>query len=309
MPEPLQIDIKSSTLELLLKYVRDGIEATIGTWMLPWQARQEVNALLLYAEGQKDALNMIIARSLDFDLDVQLNSEFRGHTISSQGKKRVDNIRGFVRKTAKELEGVEVEDHDPNPDLSARIFGDVQDVSSEQLQSLWAKILANEIRKPGQISLRTLSVLKDLSQQEAEIFEEVSSLVLNGEFLFSGKGILKYDPSPSSTVNYDKVIRMQECGLIGGVLPSNVTVKVEQMPMPLSYHSKSLQIERQEGAQGPLEIPLILLTTTGQELYRVTTPEIQMSYLRNFASFLSARNHQLCWMEGQQKYTFSIAKP
>ncbi|PHX06126.1 hypothetical protein VSPL_25870 [Vibrio splendidus] len=41
-------------------------------------------------------------------------------------------------------------------------------VSSEDLQQLWGKILAGEIRKPGSYSYRTLDFLKTLSKSDAE---------------------------------------------------------------------------------------------------------------------------------------------
>jgi hypothetical protein len=44
------------------------------------------------------------------------------------------------------------------------------------MQEIWAQILANEISKPGQISLRTLEVIANITKTEAEKFEIACSL-------------------------------------------------------------------------------------------------------------------------------------
>jgi hypothetical protein len=73
-----------------------------------------------------------------------------------------------------------------DPDWVARFFGSAQDVSNEDMQKLWARILAGEVVKPGTFSLRTLEVLKNLSQREAERFQEAASMVSNDGLLLLG---------------------------------------------------------------------------------------------------------------------------
>ena len=68
------------------------------------------------------------------------------------------------------LEGVEVDDAEPDHDWTARFFDDVQDVLSEQLQELWAKVLKGEVERPGRTSLRTLDILKNFDARTAELF-------------------------------------------------------------------------------------------------------------------------------------------
>ena len=40
-------------------------------------------------------------------------------------------------------------------------------MSSEELQTLWGRVLAGEIKSPGTFSLRTLEFLKNTSHEEA----------------------------------------------------------------------------------------------------------------------------------------------
>ncbi len=77
--------------------------------------------------------------------------------IQFQEEKRQSNIVAVIGQAAQELGDREVQDHEVDHDWTARFFNDVQDVSSEEMQQLWAKILAGEVERPGSTSLRTMS--------------------------------------------------------------------------------------------------------------------------------------------------------
>src|SRR5208283_1459027 len=46
-----------------------------------------------------------------------------------------------------------------------------EDASSETMRALWARVLAGEIRRPGQFSLRTLRFMSELDATTAKLFE------------------------------------------------------------------------------------------------------------------------------------------
>lgn len=50
-----------------------------------------------------------------------------------------------------------------------------QDASSEEMQSLWGRILAGEVKQPGSFSPRTLQFLSLLTQKEAMLFQRACS--------------------------------------------------------------------------------------------------------------------------------------
>ena len=51
-------------------------------------------------------------------------------------------------------------------------------VSSEDLQSVWGKVLAGEVKAPGRFSLRTLEFVRNLSQSEAAVIERLSPFII-----------------------------------------------------------------------------------------------------------------------------------
>lgn len=64
------------------------------------------------------------------------------------------------------------------------------------MRQLWARVLAGEIEHPGSFSLRTVEVLRNMSQAEALAFKNASSLVLEetdgSQFLFCDSDLSDY---------------------------------------------------------------------------------------------------------------------
>lgn len=123
------------------------------------------------------------------------------------------NIEAVVDNAYEELEKVEGVSSEPvNPDWMLRFFNSVEDISDEGMQKIWSHILAGEIKKPNSYSYRTLEKLKNMTQQEAEHFQIVSSLALqngNVKFILEDKELMnKYD------VYFTYLLELEECGLM-----------------------------------------------------------------------------------------------
>ena len=195
----INVPIKVSGLKKLVDCVASGIGSIAGPMLAPWRegrearakqiaAKGEAEALRILAEGESSALQTIAnARadaqrklvSSDISIQGQLTiAEMVEQRIQFQEEKRLGNIGSVVRLAAEELEGKEVPDDEPDHDLMARFFNDVQDVSSEELQKLWAKLLSGEVERPGTASIRSLSILRNLDQNTASLFSKLCSVSL-----------------------------------------------------------------------------------------------------------------------------------
>ena len=96
--------------------------------------------------------------------------------IQFQEEKRQANIESVVRYAAKQLGDKSVADSEPDHDWTARFFSQVQDVSSEEMQSLWARVLAGQVEREGSTSVRTLQVLRNLDRATARLFRMFCSM-------------------------------------------------------------------------------------------------------------------------------------
>jgi hypothetical protein len=100
-----------------------------------------------------------------------------------------------------------------DPDWLNRWRNSAAQMSSVQLQALFAKVLASEIKAPGSVSLRTLDFLKNLSRDEAQRMQFVCPLMVNGRFVFM------YGPMRTPQTYHDNPefpFFLQELGLLAG---------------------------------------------------------------------------------------------
>ena len=97
--------------------------------------------------------------------------------VAYQQARKQSNIENVVQYAADDLKSEQqVGQEKPDIDWVTRFFNISEDISSEQMQLLWGKILAGEIKKPGSYSLRTLELLKNINQHEAELFVRVCQI-------------------------------------------------------------------------------------------------------------------------------------
>ena len=310
------LNLKVSAIDKLLDYAASGVGAIAGPMLAPWRASKEAKARLASAqidaevrriEAESDAgTSAIIAKALaearqyvlspDADVrgTVQLTREDIVQRIDYQEGKRLTNIKSAIEDAAEELGDKEVTDHEPDPDWTARYIDSVQDVSSEGLRKIWAKILAGEVESPGRTSLRTLETLRNMTKRDAVMFRNICDFVIRNDFVFyhdSMKGI--------GALNYSNLLHLQDCGLIN--VGPNLLKQFAWGPTEeilLTYHNGALMVTKNADSKKELKIPDILLTTAGKELSRFVQSTLDMEYLQAFSRFLKSENCQLFYLEG-----------
>lgn len=105
-----------------------------------------------------------------------------------------------------------IEEKVNNFDWFLRFYEAVGNISNEEMQELWAKILAGEINNLSSISLRTIDVLKNMSQRDAQLFEKICShsFKINNEYFLPN-----YDSYINRcNISYGDIMKLSEQGLI-----------------------------------------------------------------------------------------------
>jgi hypothetical protein len=112
---------------------------------------------------------------------------------TEQQLKRRANVMTVAAEAADQL-GDDASDEPLDPDWVARFFTYAQDVSREELQKLWGKLLAGEVCRPGGVPLRTLEILRNLSVDEAGMIQRLATVVsANGVYLHCAAGMPAHD--------------------------------------------------------------------------------------------------------------------
>lgn len=129
---------------------------------------------------------------------------------SIRQEKNLENVIDIAASEVQDAE--EISDAPVDEDWIARLFSIVKDMNSEEMQQVWGKILAGEIKQPGSFSMRTLDTIRNLSKRDAEDFQKILPFVLSrgqDSFVTSKQKVLdKFD------INYSTIMRLSESGLL-----------------------------------------------------------------------------------------------
>ena len=299
-------------------------------------ARGDADVLAILAEGQAGALPMIAeaqesARlqlsgpgiTIEGELAVTGAVEQR---VRFQEEKRQRNITAIVSQAAAELNEDEVDDREPDHDWTARFFNGAQDVSSEEMQLLWAKVLAGEVERRGSTSLRTLGVLRDLDRGAAQIFGRLCS----GSVSIRPDGNTFLDARVPSIggnagtnalrkygLGFGELNILNEHGLIISDYNSWYDYKMcvgvshgspgQFLRIPFWFQNRFWVIESDSDGRRDKEFRLsgVALTRAGQELSRVVALETNAKYAADLTSFFAKRGFRMVEVETMQPQILS----
>lgn len=92
--------------------------------------------------------------------------------------KRADEVIADLRNDDVESEQDSDDKDKFSFDWLMRFFDAVGNISNDDLQSLWGKVLANEITRPKSCSLRTLDMIRNMPPEEAKTFSLLCRYVM-----------------------------------------------------------------------------------------------------------------------------------
>ncbi len=170
-----------------------------------------------------------------------------------------------------------------------------QDVSSLELQRLWARLLVREVAMPGRYSLATLDTLGTIGEHEIHGIILLSRYVF-GEFIFDARGRY-FQPDLHG-------VWLSNAALMGLLHPidaqRNLTLRAQdddQQPLLLINHNRAMQLS-ELGSEG-VQLPVLRLTAIGKQLFQICGGDADMAYLFDLAAYLAERNVKVALGEWQ----------
>ncbi len=317
----VNLNVTVPAIEKLLDYTASGVGSVAGAMLAPVKAHLEATANRITARGEADSLRIIAsaqsdARSTLVSADYIVEGEIDiaqkvNQRIQFQEEKRQRNIESVVRQAATELGDKDVPDNETDHDWTARFFGEVQDVSSEEMQSLWAKVLAGEIERPGSTSIQTLSILRNLGLATAIVFRRFCSVCVSVSFEshFSDARVPSLGSNAAGNalqsygLNFGTLNLLNEHGLIisdynswfdynVSIEPWSSTTKLGQVVCPFSFQDKCwvLSPTAERAANKEFQLSGVALTSSGRELSQVVNLEPMDGYAEALTKFFASKN-------------------
>ena len=348
----MDLNIKVPALEKLLDYAASGIGSVAGPMLAPWRAGRGARARLAAAEGEVEAQRVLAegrvvtmqmiaaaqadARSALISPDAVVQGEITipdlvTQRIQFQEEKRQANIGSVVRNAAHELGDADVQDHEVDHDWTARFFSDVQDVSSEEMQKLWGKILAGEVERPGNTSIKTLGILKNLDKAVASLFRKLCSSCVSirpdGMSFMDARvpslgGEAGNNALSDYGLSYGNLNVLNEHGLIVsdynswydiratiGIAPVGAPPALIRIPFSFQGKYWILVPTSQRDLNKELRLSGVALTKSGQELSRVVELEAAGKYALDLRAYFKKNGLTMTEVPSWEPQLYPSASP
>lgn len=280
------VKIDGKPIEKLIEVVSNAIGTLYEPRQLVRIARAEAEAERIKAiEGAKTEALLVNNEERYAEL-----SAIEKRIVAKESK-RQNNINHVVAVAAQSLkEEKEVSSEPVNPDWATRFFDIAQDISDETMQDLWGRILAGEVKRPKSYSLRTLEVLRNITREEAELFEKIAQYVIyDGNYYISNISSINDDVN----IKYVDIARLIEIGMIqpGSLVEQNYLNKKNELSMHhLFYGNKYVAFIELPPNVSQISFPIHLLTTAGIELYNLISLKPNLKYLESLLRNILSEN-------------------
>jgi len=307
--------------KLLLKMWETLAEKGIGSLLAPWQekrmgvARAEVRRkeMLLLAQAEIE-VNLIQSGKSSFQLKPEtklLNAPIEkvdnkgrieptldlsklatavGNSDFSESVRKETNIAKSIL-IAEDILSQDQQEPSDSPIEDDWIFSwrdSAGRVSTEELQDLWGRILAGEVKQPGSYSMRTLEFLKGLSKSEAELISKAARFVIDGRIYREKEEFLE-----AEGLIFSNLLFLQDIGILSGVEALGLTT-IYKTQDPNKYlksliaSNKVILIEHEDKSK-TVEASVYLLTRVGAEVLRLASFGVNADYLDSVAKDYSKK--------------------
>jgi hypothetical protein len=204
--------------------------------------------------------------------------------------KRQVNIESVIDKSLQYLPEDSNSELKPDNDWFSFFFENVQDCSREDIQDIWARLLANEVDKPGSISRRTINTIKLISSEEAKLFNKfckciweikdhedytVHAMILDsnnkGEYSEEGWGFSGLEGHKLETLSliFDDEFQI-----------------IKNKELKLKYFETEIIIKSTKKDEW---LSILALTDIGKELFNVLKFEPNYEYFNHIQEYLKSR--------------------
>jgi hypothetical protein len=270
---PVDLKALSEPAVKLIEAVRDAVGVVYEPTRIRRKAKAEADAAVILARSQIEVREIEVRAS-----ERLIRRELR----------RQENIEKITRKAVDALPAA-VSKEPVDQDWISRFFENCQDIGNEEMQSLWAKLLAGEVAKPGTFSLRTLRVIRDLARDDALLFTNFCRFV----WVIPGVGLspivhdLENTCFAEAGLPFTSFLHLASLGLIEFNEIAGFNLKGVSK-IPAFYYGRQHLISLPEGKKD-LEIGRALLTSAGKELTPIAGSQPMESYRTSVIEWWKSR--------------------
>lgn len=238
------------------------------------KAKAEAEAALIQAENQIQ-INELQQRAL--------------HRLLVEETKKQENIENISHQSFKDIkESARPENIDD--DWLSNFFDKCKNISNEDMQKYWSKLLSDEANAPGSISKRTIETFYMLDKNDADLYTKLLSF----GWMFGTQLTIMIDDLENNIftkrgIDFSSLIHLEDIGLI----KFNGISGYKRVGFPkrigIYYYGNPITIEFNQDKDNELEIGSVLLTKVGIELSEIANSKMDVEYFEYMKDKLSKK--------------------
>jgi Protein of unknown function (DUF2806). len=249
----VNLDELSKPANTLIEKVSSAIGGVFEPWQIKRVAKAKAEAGLIKAQSEIE-ITELHRRAL--------------HRFVEEEATRQENMEEITKKSIPHL------NDNSNPenmedDWVTNFFDKSRIVSDDEMQDIWAQVLAGEANAAGSYSKRTVNLLGDLDKRDAELFQTLCRFGWQlGAFtplIFDNKAKIYNDLG----INFNSLSHLDSLGLI----QFNAVSGYNRLQLPKHfaavYCGQLLPLTMSQEKDNEISIGQVILTQTGQELVQV----------------------------------------
>lgn len=236
----------------------EKISDALGGYFRPWQIRRVARA-----EAEAEKIKALAQVETQIEIS-DLTRRAIGRFLIEESKKQ-DNMESITSKAIPLLED-NSNPQEINDDWITNFFDKCRLISDEEMQALWAKVIAGEANSPGRYSKRTVNFLGSLDKSDATHFAALCGFswiikdVVPLFFTFDEATYIEHG------ININVIKHLDTIGLLS--FESVRGFKQTGLPKKITifYYGTPINIEFNNEDNNELEIGKVLFSKVGREL-------------------------------------------
>lgn len=266
----------SKPATVLIERVSDAVGGICKPWQIKRVARAEAEAAKIAAIG-------------DIEIDELQQRALQRMVIEEGHKQR--NIESITAKALPMLEP----SADPSSvenDWIADFFEKCRLISDEEMQDLWARVLAGEANEPGSYSKRTISLLSTLGKSDAAHFATLCRFSLDGLDLPLIYRIT--DPIYASLgLTFVVLKQLDAIGLVSFEPLGGYRLPDLPKERSVSLHGRPATIVFAKDEDNSFDVGALMLTESGTELSKLCEREPVQGFAKYLVERWTAAGYQV----------------
>lgn len=227
------------------------------------------------AKAEADAIKTNALVNLEIE---EIQKRALNRLVNEEIKKQ-ENIENITEKSFNSLEENATPENIENDWLS-NFFDKCKLISDDEMQNLWAKILAGEANNPGTYSKRTIEFMGTMDKFDADLFNKLAIFCWN--FGEAQPIILSFeDKETCEILNYNQLVHLSNIGLISLETFGLSKIIKNENQRNISYCGRLVTLKFPNNQNNELFIGYISLTKIGKDIMHTINQNLFNIYVHN----------------------------